>query len=339
MFEQLISWSESNYSHLPWREKRSLYNTLVSEIMLQQTTVGTVLNHFDRFIQKYPDIQTLAKASEEQILMDWKGLGYYRRAKNLLKAAKDIVTKFHGEIPLELTELKSIHGIGDYTANALLAMGEDKRALAVDANLERVLARLYGLKLDKGPKLQKEIYRLFNARQIASELELVGARAYNEGLMDLGRSICKARAAHCELCPLANICEARKSNPLDYPFVKESTANQKIYELHLLRVIYKHEDQLLVYQKNKNEWLSSQYEVPTFVLYAEDPNLKQYPTIELEGHIYNLPSVKTSITKYRITNYILYGNEKDIPLKDKRYVYKKLDGLNLSTASTKALNF
>jgi len=214
MFKNLVKWSTDHYSHLPWRTQRSVYGTLVSEIMLQQTTVGTVLNHFERFIKKYPSIESLAKVSEDQILIDWKGLGYYRRAKNLLKSAKEIQSKYNGKIPLSYEKLIKINGIGPYTANAILAMGANQKALCVDANLERVLARFYGVKVHKGTKLQKEMYRLFESGKISTEISELGSRVYNEALMDLGRSICKARSASCEICPLAKNCVALKSgNP------------------------------------------------------------------------------------------------------------------------------
>ncbi len=160
-FKKLISWSREKHADLPWRKKRSLYFTLVSEIMLQQTTVSTVKNHFANFIEKFPDLETLALSSEEEMLRAWKGLGYYRRAKNLRKAALDVLEFFEGQIPLTLEELKSIKGIGDYMANALLAIGEDQPALALDANLERVLSRLYGIKTPKGPLLHKKLQELF----------------------------------------------------------------------------------------------------------------------------------------------------------------------------------
>ncbi|MBC7538816.1 MAG: A/G-specific adenine glycosylase, partial [Bacteriovorax sp.] len=160
-FSNLIEWSHSQYSHLPWRSQRTLYRTLVSEIMLQQTTVGTVLNHFEKFLSEYPTIFDLAKSSEEQICISWKGLGYYRRARNLRNLAIQIVDQFNGEIPTDLDSLLNLKGIGPYTANAIIAIGADLRGLAVDANLERVLSRFYGISLVKGPKLQQKLFSDF----------------------------------------------------------------------------------------------------------------------------------------------------------------------------------
>ena len=136
-FKELIHWSLSQYSYLPWRENRTMYRTLVSEIMLQQTTVGTVLNHFEKFIKQYPNIKSLAKSTEEEICVAWKGLGYYRRARNLRLLAIQIENNFKGIIPTKTETLMSLKGIGPYTCNALLAMGADQEALAVDCQFRK----------------------------------------------------------------------------------------------------------------------------------------------------------------------------------------------------------
>ena len=339
MFEKLCQWSRQHYSHLPWRKKRSLYNTLVSEIMLQQTTVGTVLNHFERFITKYPDLKSLAAASEQEILIDWKGLGYYRRAKNLLKAARELSEKFYGEIPKDYDKLTSINGIGPYTANALIAIGANEKALCVDANLERVLARFYAIEVHKGPKLQKEIYQLFAANKIAKEMDRVGARNFNEALMDLGRSICKSRSASCELCPLREDCKAfQLKKPLTFPVEIKNKSNKEKLEIHLLRVIVEENGKYLVYKKSEKEWLAGQYEIPTFILATNDKTLKQYPRLE-NNDLFNLPSFTTGITKYKITNYVLHANQADLEelkLNTSHYELKGEDE-NVSTASLKAI--
>jgi A/G-specific adenine glycosylase len=340
MYKQLIHWSEDQYSYLPWRKNRTRYTTLVSEIMLQQTTVSTVLNHFPRFIEKYPTLSDLAATSEEQILIDWKGLGYYRRARNLLGAAKEIEVKFNGVIPLDYDKLTSIKGIGTYTANAILSIGENKRALSVDANLERVLSRIYGVDKYKGPELQKEIYRLFEMQEICNEIDDYGARVLNEALMDLGRSLCKARSVSCEICPLRQSCIAAKSSSqLKYPREKENAVKVKFFELSLLRVIIQTDSKILAYKKNKSEWLSGQYEIPTFVINSEDTSLKQYPFVSEVIEFEFLNSFKTSITKYKIKNYVIHVNEDDLKkLKIKMNDFVWIDNYDhLSTASHKAL--
>ena len=345
MSQELIKWSKKNYSNLPWRIKRSLYNTLVSEIMLQQTTVGTVVNHFDRFIDKYPDIESLSKISEEEVCIAWKGLGYYRRARNLRKAAISIVEDFQGEIPLDYEKLKTIPGIGEYTASALMSIGADKRGLAVDANLERVLSRVYGISVEKGPKLQKELKRLFDEGKLFNDIGNLSWRELNESLMDLGRIYCQANKVHCSSCPLSKNCAVVNDDPLIYPKKVKKDQKKENIELHLLRVIVKKGNSVLVYKKSDKEWLSGQKEFPTYILKTKDTKLSQYPLWESQFNLSlgPLKKFKTSITKYKITNYILEIPEKkwkkDFSFGERRLFFARLNGKeeNFSTSSTKAL--
>jgi A/G-specific adenine glycosylase len=337
--DKLLKWSEKEFSHLPWRKDRSLYTTLVSEIMLQQTTVGTVKNHFHRFTSQFTDLESLANASESQLLVAWKGLGYYRRAKNLKKIAETLVRDHRGDFPNDLDILMEIPGIGPYTANALVGIGMDKRALAIDANLERVIARLFHLKIEKGLKLQKEIQNLFEKKQIFSGK--ISYRRLNEALMDLGRTYCQARKASCELCPLKNDCLSfSKGNPLSIPTQKAETKKKIVdHELHLLRVFVEKKDKILVYEKNKDEWLEGQFEVPTFILDSTDKSIKQYPKTNhsFEG----LFIFKTGITKYKIKNVVVKISEnefkKQFPSFKGEWRSIHDPDSNLSTATLKAI--
>ncbi len=340
MVKNLIKWSEQTYVHLPWRKQRTLYGTLVSEIMLQQTTVGTVLNHFERFLKQFPTISSLAKATEEELLIAWKGLGYYRRARNLKLIAETIQSEHKGKIPQELDVLTSIKGIGPYTANALLSIGMDQRALAIDANLERVIARLYALDEQKGTHLHKKIHHLFEKKEIFPEK--VSPRALNEALMDLGRTFCQANKASCDICPMNNVCLSYKNGtPLKYPVGGSSSKKAIFYDLKLLRVVIKKGSKILVYQKDETEWLSGQFEVPTFIIKSEDKSLGQYTKLTGKMSFESLPKLKTSITKYKIENYILEMNEEEFnKLKfPRKSVWKTLEITkeNYSTATVKCL--
>lgn len=342
LFSNLVKWSETQYSHLPWREKRTLYKTLVSEIMLQQTTVGTVLNHFERFLVEYPTIFDLAKSTEEQVCISWKGLGYYRRARSLRSLAIQIVDNFEGKIPTKLDELLKLKGIGPYTANAIVAIGADKKALAVDANLERVLARFYGVAVEKGPKLQKKLWNDFEHKKIMAEMDGMSARALNEALMDLGRIICQARKASCTLCPLKSGCKAFQSgDPLQYPVEGEKKISEDLF-IKVLRVVVADKKKILVYQKGAKEWLSGQWELPTFIFETNDEKLKQYPTIKAKKNYEDLAMIKTGITKYNIYNYIQEMSLEEFDKLSKKidieYVFKvNSESLNASTSTQKIL--
>lgn len=343
LVENLVEWSSRNYAHLPWRHQRTLYTTLVSEIMLQQTTVKTVLGHFSRFIQEYPDVFAVANATEEQLTISWKGLGYYRRARNLKKACESFASNYDGKIPLDRELLLKIPGIGDYTAHALLAIGANKSYLAVDANLERVLSRLYAVETPKGPQLNKALYKLFNEQNISQEINHVGGRAYNEALMDLGRNYCSIRNPDCALCPLSETCQSfQKKLVHKIPNVINVKKNQSL-DLELLRIVVIKDNSVMAYQKSKDEWLSGQWELPTYILSSEDRNLKQYPYCELAEDIFMLlPSFKTLITKYKINNKLLILSEQEmrelkLPVKDVKWIPMCDKTQNLTTASLKAL--
>jgi A/G-specific adenine glycosylase len=310
--------------------------------MLQQTTVGTVLNHFEKFLLEYPTIFDLAKASEEQICISWKGLGYYRRARNLRNLAIQIVEQFKGVIPADLESLLKLKGIGPYTANAIVAIGADLRGLAVDANIERVLSRFYGISFEKGPKLQQRILKDFQSDKILPEINRIGSRALNEALMDLGRVLCQARKATCTLCPLRSGCVAFKEGmPLNFPLEGEKKERQDL-SIKLLRVVVKEKNKILFYQKGDGEWLSGQWELPTFILETNDKKLLQYPRLKTKRLFKDAIKVKTSITKYSIDNHIVEMSLQefnrltlDVGIE---YMFKKHnEKLNLSTASIKAL--
>lgn len=344
MMKELIQWSEREFSHLPWRQNRTLYRTLVSEIMLQQTTVSTVLNHYEKFLTVYPDLDSLANSTEEDLTINWKGLGYYRRARNLHKACKFFQENFKSQIPLNYEDLIKAPGIGEYTANALLAIGANKEALCVDANLERVLSRLNYILIKKGPKLIKKINEDFKKSLIASDLKEYGGRAYNEALMDLGRVYCQSRRADCLICPMSSSCESfKKGDALSIP-VQEIKEKKKFYELKLIRFVVVKDNSILVYRKNKKEWLAGQNEIPTFIISSEDKKLEQYPTLQSDIDFELLPIVKTSITQYRITNHVLICSKEEFEeILGKRvnsYNFISLDDpkLNLTTASVKSIN-
>jgi A/G-specific adenine glycosylase len=310
----------------------------VSEIMLQQTTVSTVKNHFERFLIRFPTLKSLAEASEQDLLIAWKGLGYYRRARNLKKIALELVENHGGLFPQHKDDLMKIPGIGPYTANAIMAIGMDKRALAVDANLERVISRLFGLKSPKGPKLQGEIQKLFEEKKIFKQT--ISFRALNEALMDLGRTYCQARKVSCELCPLRSKCNAfAAGTPLKYPYGQTGLKEQKDHEVRLLRIYIRRGDEILVYKKRESEWLTGQYEVPTFILSSTDKALSQYPG--LNRQIDPLFSFRSGITKYKITNDVVtlsLREFKKIPFSGPTE-WRKIDSdyANFSTATIKGL--
>ena len=201
---RLLTWYRKNGRTLPWRGLHDPYAIWVSEIMLQQTRVETVIPYFNKWMQRFPNIKTLARASETDVLNAWEGLGYYSRARNLLKAAQHVLEQHHGELPQDLDELRNLPGIGRYTAGALASIAFKLDQPTLDANLRRVFTRLFNIEVPADSAAGEKI--LWDLA--AEHLPKGHAGDYNQALMDLGANICIPKNPKCELCPLTEICQA-----------------------------------------------------------------------------------------------------------------------------------
>ncbi|MBR3289207.1 MAG: A/G-specific adenine glycosylase [Clostridia bacterium] len=203
----LLDWYAAHRRPLPFRETPTPYRVWVSEIMLQQTRIETALPYFERFMQTFPTVQALADADEERLFKLWEGLGYYSRARNLQKAAKQTMERYGGELPASYDDLLSLSGIGEYTAGAIASIAYGLPVPAVDGNVLRVFARLTACDGDVlAPAVRKELRGVVEAVLPA---ETPGA--FNEAVMELGETVCLPGAAvRCEQCPLTEVCEANK---------------------------------------------------------------------------------------------------------------------------------
>jgi A/G-specific adenine glycosylase len=201
----LLVWYGANARDLPWRRTHDPYAIWVSEIMLQQTRVEAVLPYYKRWMARFPDIHTLAAASQEEVLALWEGLGYYSRARHLHRAAQVLVAEHGGRLPETAAELERLPGIGRYTAAAIATFAFGADAIALDGNLRRILSRLFDLPLD--PRTPEGERRLL--AQAAGLLPRGRASEFNQALMDLGATICTPRSPDCLRCPLAQACLAR----------------------------------------------------------------------------------------------------------------------------------
>lgn len=204
---RLLAWYRKNKRTLPWRGHPDPYAVWVSEIMLQQTRVETVVPYFERWMRLFPTVQALANASEQEVLHAWQGLGYYSRARNLHKAAQIIVRDYAGKLPQSAEDLARLPGIGRYTAGAIASIAFDADEPALDGNLKRVYARLFDVtEAVDSPKGEKLLWEI--ARQ---NLPKGRAGDFNQALMDLGAAICLPKAPRCLLCPLVELCKAREN--------------------------------------------------------------------------------------------------------------------------------
>ena len=238
--KKILNWYDLNKRTLPWRknvsQSKKHYYTLVSEFMLQQTQVVTVIPYFNRFINKIPNLKKLSKMPDRELIKLWEGLGYYSRVRNLKKTAKIIISKYHGEIPNNYEDLISLPGIGNYTANAILAIAFNKSYIPLDGNIERVLKRYLYLKKDK--EIQKD--NLIEKKSIFG----ISSRAsdYAQALMELGAMICKPKNPECSRCPISKNCKSYKKK--DFDLAKITKKNKEKY--FILKVYKKNQKYLLV---------------------------------------------------------------------------------------------
>ena len=216
---QVVRWQAAHgRNHLPWQNTRDAYRVWLSEIMLQQTQVATVLEYYARFLARFPDVRQLAAAAQDEVLALWSGLGYYSRARNLHRCAQIVVHQHGGEFPRTVDELAALPGIGRSTAGAIAAFCFGARAPILDANVRRVLTRVLGFGADLAEaKNERALWQQAEALLPRQDLSHAMPR-YTQGLMDLGAGICLPRNPNCLLCPLQEACVARRDgNPQDYP--------------------------------------------------------------------------------------------------------------------------
>jgi A/G-specific adenine glycosylase len=204
--KSLLHWFQAYRRKLPWRENRDPYRIWISEIMLQQTRVAAVIPYYEKFLQRFPDIEALAAAPQDEVLCLWSGLGYYGRARNLQLAAQQIVAKHGGKFPQTREGVLALSGIGEYTASAILSIAFDDKHAVLDGNVARVLARLEAV---RGNLREPARWRGLQAR--ADQLLAKESPGdWNQAMMELGATVCTPRSPQCPLCPVAQFCEARK---------------------------------------------------------------------------------------------------------------------------------
>ncbi|MDX1900878.1 MAG: A/G-specific adenine glycosylase [Gammaproteobacteria bacterium] len=206
---EILDWFDQHgRKHLPWQQDKTPYRVWVSEIMLQQTQVATVIAYFERFMQRFPTLESLALAKEDDVLHLWSGLGYYTRARNLHRAAIMVMETFQGEFPSDLESLQQLPGIGRSTAAAILAIAFQKRATILDGNVKRVLSRLYAI--ETWPDEKETLNTLWDLAEKLTPIQRVND--YTQAIMDIGATICVRGKPLCEDCPVKRKCAAKKLN-------------------------------------------------------------------------------------------------------------------------------
>jgi A/G-specific adenine glycosylase len=226
----LIRWYRQHGRDLPWRRTRDPYAILVSEVMLQQTQVATVIPYYREWLRRFPNFASLARASENEVLLAWQGLGYYARARNLHALAKAVLQDHRGRFPRSIEKMRRLPGIGKYTAHAVASFAFNQSVAIVEANTARVLTRLFNFR----HSIDSNSARRTLWQHAGDLLPTSGARSFNSALLDLGALICVARKPKCDLCPVKLFCSAK--NPAALPVKKSGSDTKRVSETHALIV-------------------------------------------------------------------------------------------------------
>ncbi len=253
---KLIRWFEANARDLPWRRKRTPYRAWLSETMLQQTQVETVVPYFRRFVARFPTLKSLADARLDDVLKLWEGLGYYARARNLHRAARMIVGEMGGRFPRSVEGLMRLPGIGRYSAGAIASLAFGVDAPVLDGNVARVLCRVFAIQRDpRQPKTRAGLWSLAE-----SLLPKGQAGAFNEALMELGALVCVPRAPKCAACPIAALCEARRRGIQDRVPVRR--ARRATPHFDVTAAVIRRNGRVLIAQRPPDGMLGGLWEFP-----------------------------------------------------------------------------
>lgn len=319
MKEKLRRWFQKNRRDFAFRDQKNPYKVWVSEVMLQQTRLEVVLPYFSKWMKQFPDVHTLAKASKEEVIKCWEGLGYYSRARNLHRGAQEIVDKYQGFLPSNLTDLLRVPGIGPYTARAILSFAFHQKVAPVDGNVIRIITRLFAIDgYIESAHVQKTIQSSAD-----SLLEEKDPHEIAEGLIELGQVICKKSQPRCHQCPLKVSCKAyKKGTQESYP--KKRRREAAIFlEKTLLALVYK--DQILI-KKSTRGLMKDLYEFPTLEGRQSEIEVKKKLGIE-KTFVAKLPKSIATYTKYKVDLYP-YVFHLDKPIAMQGFTYISIDQLH-----------
>ncbi|WP_313893643.1 A/G-specific adenine glycosylase [Psychrobacillus sp.] len=266
----LVSWFEEEKRDLPWRKTTDPYKIWVSEVMLQQTKVDTVIPYYERFIMKYPSLASLANAPEEELLKQWEGLGYYSRARNLQAGVKEVVETYESVVPSTRKEISKLKGVGPYTAGAVLSIAYGVPEHAVDGNVMRVLSRLLLIHEDIAKPKTKKIFE----EAVMELIDEENPSAFNQGLMELGAVICTPTKPKCLLCPVREYCTAFFEGKQEELPVKTIIKKTKIHKVKSV-VIQSADGKVLLEKRSSKGLLASLWQFPMVELPTKNYSIEK----------------------------------------------------------------
>ncbi|KRF23108.1 A/G-specific adenine glycosylase [Paenibacillus sp. Soil787] len=275
----LLDWYQTHKRDLPWRRSKNPYYIWISEVMLQQTRVDTVIPYFHRFVDQFPTVESLATAPEENVLKAWEGLGYYSRARNLQTAVREVHERYDGIVPQNKEEISSLKGVGPYTSGAILSIAYNKPEPAVDGNVMRVLSRYFLIEED----IMKPATRT-KMEKLARELILEGtASDFNQALMELGAMVCTPRSPHCLTCPVMAHCSAREAGMEEVLPIKKKAKppRPELRAVALIEGTGENEGKWLIRQRPQEGLLARMWELPHVAWKSEGWNTDEDNQSEL----------------------------------------------------------
>ena len=315
----ILDWYDINKRNLPWRLTKDPYKIWLSEVMLQQTQVSTVIPYYENWIRKFPTVDSVAKVNIDEALKMWEGLGYYKRCRNFHSAAKIIVSKHNGMIPNSYNILLSLPGVGNYVASAILSIAFNKKFAAIDTNLNRVISRILGIK-----KLTK-----WNKNRINKYATLLVRHKrpgdINQALMDIGSQLCTTKKALCSSCPNQNICKAfQSSNPLQFPqILAKKPPRLKKFVAGYISL----NKNIIINKRPNNVMLGGLWQLPTFEFKEHEKRAdiedlfrkKVGKDINIEGKI-GIVKHEYSHLKAEVALYLFSKKNNSIKLDDSKWI-------------------
>lgn len=323
---QIIDWYHKNKRDLPWRDTSNPYFIWLSEIILQQTQVKQGMPYYLKFIDHYPSVEKLANASEQEVLNDWQGLGYYSRARNLHAAAKQVMSEFNGVFPPSYKEILSLKGVGDYTASAISSFAFNEKQAVLDGNVFRVLSRYFDIDEDvSNARVQKEFK--------AIALELLpdnDVDSYNQGIMELGAIVCTKHQTKCNECPVKNACMARKNNTVSLRPVKLKKIKQK--KRYFNYICVDDGENTVMQKRTKKDIWQNMFEFP--LIESKDGFEEISKVNEMAGSYGDELSLENQIEqKHQLSHQTIYARlfyYKSKKIKQEKVAWKDLDEIPVS---------
>lgn len=335
---RLLAWFDRHARDLPWRKTRDLYRIWVSEIMLQQTQVATVIPYYERFLAAFPGVKELAAAPEQQVLRLWEGLGYYRRARQMHAAAQKIAAEFGGRFPETHDAVRSLPGVGRYTVGAILSIGRDQRLPILEANTIRVLSRLAAFRGDTTQTAGQKFLWAVAEKLLPSER----CGAFNQALMELGSEVCTPKSPSCDCCPLTRLCPTRELGlQAEIPAARKPKRYEEVTEA---AVVIRRGGKVLLRQCQRGERWAGLWDFPRFVVPAGlngqlaehlAEQAQQLTGVTIRG-AKELATLKHGVTRFRITLGVYAATAPSSQIKDGAWVtLAQLGEYPLSTTGRK----